>query len=361
MLLNWIYLKDFRNYANALVEFSPTINGIVGANAQGKTNLLEAIYFLITGRSFRTSQLSDLIKDGATHFYIEAGFTKENFEQTIRITCDGKQRNIIYNNTRLTNTSQLLGILQGVILSPEDKEIVKGAPQVRRRFIDIHLAQSDPLYVYKLSRYNRAMKHRNQLLRLHKLEGIESWEQEMSNAAAYIVQRRRQALDKLKASCFETQHAISDKADDLKIFYKSSALAASELKSIAEHYKALYAKQRPREVEQRHTISGPHRDDFSITINDQDARYFSSEGQQRSSVAALRFAEWHCLNNDCEGLPLMAIDDLGISLDQQRRSNLCRQLTSLGQVFITATDEVEELASNPSSSLIKVQKGHIAN
>ncbi len=338
MQLRWIYLKDFRNYKKALLHASPKGNLFIGDNAQGKTSILEAIYYLITGRSFRTTRTSELVREGADFFHIEAKFLKDGIEQSLKVTSDGKKRRIVYNDALCSSTAGLLGVLQGVILVPEDQDIVKGAPLYRRRFLDMHLVQIDPLYVHHLSRYGRAMKQRNTLLRSRKTNSIETWEYEMANSAAYIALCRQEAVENLNNHSSKIYHALSGNTEDLSLSYKTGAPIDKGIGPASEYYLQQYESQRPRERELGRTLTGPHRDDISISLQDKDARNYASEGQQRCCAATLRFAEWHTLAEKSGETPIIAIDDFGISLDSKRRRNLFQQLSPFGQTFITSTE-----------------------
>ena len=201
MYLKSLYLQQFRIYREVYFEFTPALNLICGPNAQGKTTLLEAIHYLMFGRSFRPGLHQDLIHTGHNSFYLEAIFCKHDVDQKLRLYLEGKERKIIYNSTVLPNVSNLLGLIQGVVMTPDDVNLVKGSPLLRRQFLDIQLAQVDPLYVYYLTRYAKAMRQRNQLLKQKKLFSIESWEHEMAQASAYIILQRRRGLQALQKHC----------------------------------------------------------------------------------------------------------------------------------------------------------------
>ena len=152
-----LYLRNFRNYEEAEVHFSQQVNFIHGDNAQGKTNLLDAIYLLSTGKSFRTVHLSELIREGASFFYLQAHFIKDTITQTVTLSFDGLTRKMEYNNTCYNHFTNLLGLLPTVLLAPEDMELITAGPGIRRRFLDIHIGQLDPLYIYHLGRYAKAL------------------------------------------------------------------------------------------------------------------------------------------------------------------------------------------------------------
>ena len=186
MYLKSLYLRNFRNYAEAEIRFSPRLNILYGDNAQGKTNLLEAIYLFSTGRSFRTQHLSELVKSGESFFHLEAEIFRDNVLQKIQLTFDGQTKRLQMNANTYASFHPLLGILPSVLYAPNDTELIGGSPAERRRFINLHLAQSDPHYVHHLTRFWRAMKQRNCLLRGRDAQTIECWEIEMAQSASYL-------------------------------------------------------------------------------------------------------------------------------------------------------------------------------
>lgn len=326
---------------------------IHGANARGKTTVLEAINLFITGRSFRSSQTSDLIKLGASAFYIEATFVKHQIEQVLKIHCEGTGKRIFYNRTLCPSAASLLGILPGVAVIPDDAALVKGSPVLRRHYLDLQMAQTDPLYVHHLTRYHRAMRQRNALLRTKSIATLGSWEYEMANSAAYLVQQRIRAVKELEKSGQELYCKLSGEEELLSLEYKINT-QDQELSELRAFYLAQYDKHRRREMDLGCTLAGPHKDDFIISIGQKEVRFFASEGQQRSCVAALRCAEWARLNRLGDEAPLMLIDDFGVSLDSTRRERLLNHVEGLGQVFLTATHELP-IPGGPHNSCILVQ------
>lgn len=342
MYLTALYLHNFRLYEEAFFEFSQGVNVIRGANARGKTSLLEAVYFLMTGHSFRTSQTKDLIRHDASYFYLEATFFKHAVEQRIRVYYSQAEKRITHNLTACSSLNSLLGILHGAIIHPDDAAIVKGAPAARRQLLDIQLSQTDPLYIHYFTRYDRAMRQRNHLLRAKKTAAIDSWEYEMSNAAAYIANQRASLVEVLSLQGQEHYHTICGGKETLRLTYKANGLGTTPLnnvESLREIYRSQYLRHRSREIDLGTTLTGPHKDDILIMLGNNEARAFASEGQQRSCVAALRLAEWTNLNGGLQDSPLMLIDDLGMSLDSMRKKHLIDHFENLGQVFVSTTDE----------------------
>lgn len=330
MILKHLILRSFRNYSEASIPFKEGVNVIQGKNGAGKTSILEAIFLLSTGRSFRTNHLSDLIKKGDSHFFIEAHFERDNVEQVLSIGYDGQTRRIHYNSTHFQNFSHVLGILPSVLYAPKDSELISGSPADRRRFLNIQLAQTDPLYVHHLTRYHKAMKHRNALLKHKSEEAIESFEQMMAESARYLMSKRSSLIEALKPRIQSLAKELSSDEDPLNLYYEPS-IAIKRIDEIAQ----LYAKQRPKELLLGTTLIGPHRDDFLITYDKKDAKMYASEGQKRTCITALKMAEWEELKKNAECVPLMHIDDFGIHLDQSRTHLLQDKLENFGQVFLT--------------------------
>lgn len=338
LYIHSLALQQFRNFKDFFIEFDPSLNVICGANAQGKTSLLEAIHYLMIGRSFRSRRYHELILIGTPSFYLETLFSKHGVDQKLSVFADYKQRKLVHNNTFLPNTSNLFGIIPGVLMTTDDVNLIKGAPLRRRQFFDLQIAQVDPLYVHYLVRYVKAMQHRNQLLKQKKLMSIESWEYEMAHAASYLVMQRRWNIESLANPTREFYSYLTEEKELLSIKYLSEASTCQSESEIKQFYIQQYQKNRAREMALGLTLSGPHKDDLWIGIGERDVRYFASEGEQRSSVTALHMSEWHLLKKNGSETPLLMIDDIGMGLDEKRKKRLLNSLTSLGQVFLTTTD-----------------------
>jgi DNA replication and repair protein RecF len=327
MRLLSLSLRDFRNYEEADLEFAPGLNLFYGDNAQGKSNLLEAIYFAITGRSFRTANLTDLIREGAQRLFIELTFQKGGIVQTLRIGFDGSERRILHNQTRLTALADLLGLLQGVLLCPEDRQLIDGAPAFRRRFLDLHLAQLDPLYVRHLSRYHRAVKQRNHLLRSGAESSLTVWEEQLARSGSYIAQQRQQATKELAPLSQQAHQELAEGKEQITLHYRTTA-------DCEESFLSAFERLRKREQLLGYTTVGPHRDDLEVTLNGRDARLFGSEGQKACCAMSLRLSEWQRLYQKAGERPLLLIDDITASLDATRKAALNAHLTEVGQTFL---------------------------
>jgi len=335
MLLQSLLLKNFRNHDHLEVAFDAHLTCIVGENGSGKTSILEALHFLSTGKSFRTNQLTELIFHGATSFYIEAAFVKEDVSQTIKVGYDGTKKIIALNASYLPAFSHLLGILPSVMYAPKDIGLIMGSPIERRRFLNIFLGQSDPLYSRHLLRYTKALEHRNALLKAKKIypsEEISCFEKELAVSACYLMQERSKALLLLRNQLATLTEEIAKIRKQFEIDYLPSLKMSPDSNQIAEQYK----KQRPKEILVGTTLLGPHRDDFTLSMDGRPAKAFCSEGQKRVLLSALKIAEWELLKTQCGTTPLLCVDDIGIHLDQKRELLLEERIQHLGQVIMTS-------------------------
>lgn len=340
MLLNNARLKNFRSYQELQIEFVPGIQIIRGPNGIGKTNIVEALFFMSTGRSFRTSSLTDMVREGEGYFYIEMGFEKDLADQTLKIGISAQQKNIQYNTTELPYLSHILGIFPSVLLSPKDINLIMGTPSDRRRFLNIHLAQSDPLYLHHLMRYSAALKQRNALLKAKKTAGIEAWEHQLSSSAKYLIHARDTFIKTLPLQ----EYAQKVCNDHFEIKYHPSHAHSFE-------------KHRAKELILGTTLIGPHRDDFDLLYEGKEAKAFASEGQKRSCITALKLAQWKALADAVHAFPLLSIDDFDVHLDPVKVDRLSEVLHTIPQVILTtpsSTDRPERagILLDPTSQIL---------
>lgn len=352
MEIKALFLHNFRNYADEEFLFSSGINLIEGANAQGKTALLEAIYLLSTGRSFRTHHLQELIRLSTPSFFIELHFEKEGVSHIASIDYNGKERHIRINQSRFSLFGALLGLIPSVIYAPTDVSLVSGSPLERRHFLDVHIAQADPLYVHHLTRYTKAMKQRNCLLKEKKADTIVLWEHVMAESGSYIIKKRNSSLKALQEPFHEMGLLLSSNEDIHSVAYENNYKELN-VKDIALSLKSAFEKNRSKEQIIGFTLVGPHRDDILFSINGKLAKHFASEGQKRTLVAALRLAEWTLLKQELGFSPLFSIDDFGIHLDEKRSLLLEEKIVGCGQVFITSAKAL----SLDVSYRIKIEAG----
>ena len=349
-MITKLILRYFRNYKEATIPFDSKANLIYGPNGAGKTSILEALYLLSTGRSFRTSNLANLIQKGASYFYIEAHFIKNSTTHTLSMGFDGTVRKMYYNQNLLASLSDILGIMPSVLFAPKDSELIMGSPTERRRFLNIQLAQQDSKYTYHLVRYHKAMKQRNALLKSFSYETINHWEQIMACSAYYLTQKRQALINKLKPKANQYSQSLSLSEDTFDLEFVPS-LEKNDTQSIEDILKKL----RPKESLLGNTLVGPHRDDFHITFYDKKAKVYASEGQKRTCITAIKMAEWHELKERIGFPPLLSIDDFGIHLDNRRIECLFESLKHLGQIFLTTPFKLKI-----ETHKLNIQKGQLS-
>lgn len=328
-------LAHFRPYEERTFTFEPGLNLICGPNAVGKTTVLEALYLLISGRSFRAQQLPECIRQGAESFFLEAAFLRHGISQRLSFALSPHEKRLMYNQTACPSLTALLGVLQGTILIPDDNQLLKGAPQGRRRYLDIQLAQIDPLYVHHLSRYTRALTQRNALLKSKSALAIEAWEAMLAVSGDYVMVERHKAVVELEIQVKALYQQLGGESETISLLYKPSMTAST--------YRDQLAKTRKRELDLGFTLQGPHRDELEICLNGKPARFFASEGQQRTLISSLRMAEWRRLATHTGAQPLFLIDEVGLGLDSRRRELLFQQIAQMGQVIMTATEPLTSL------------------
>lgn len=340
--LKSLVLQNFRKFQRASFSFQDQVNIFWGNNAQGKTTILEAIHLIALGRSFRTSKLGELIRHGEDSFFVEAVFETRGIEQKVSIGSNGKEKRIFLNGTHARTLSSLIGILPIVIMTPDD-DLLRGPPQSRRKFLDAQISQFDPLYLHHLARYYRAMRQRNILLKTGQTSLLDPWEMEMATSGEYLGTKREEWTKELASLANLLYHKLSGTSDPF-------SLARDEKPAKKEEFLQRYKKDREKEMRLGATLFGPHREDLEILIQGQPARFFASEGQKRSAIAALRFASWELLKKHTSLLPMMLIDDFGLSLDRERRAHFENALPEMGQVFVTTVEKIG-LATSSSTQL----------
>ncbi|MBM3193109.1 MAG: DNA replication and repair protein RecF [Chlamydiae bacterium] len=323
--LKRIRLFQFRNFKKIDLEFGDGLNAIIGPNAIGKTTLLEAIHFISTGRSFRTQKLQEVIKKGEKSFSLEAFFVKDDVEQTLSIFFNGKEKEIKHNQTVYSSFSPLLGLFPTVVYSPFDIEIIQGSPAERRRFLNILIAQLNPLYVYYLTRYSKALLQRNALLRRKNCTTIEIWEEELIKTGDFIQAKRAEVIQELSKSTKEFYEELSSNKEEVEILYKPSKISPS-----------IFEKTRAKELILGYSLLGAHRDDLEINLGGLCAKNYASEGQKRTVIASLKLAEKKQLSPS-----ILLIDDFGIHLDEARKMKFEEKIHKEPQLFLTSPSSLK--------------------
>lgn len=330
-------LRDFRNYAHLDVELSPEFNVVAGPNAQGKTNLLEAIYLAATGRILRGSKDVEAIRDGAESFHVHAKLLETGTEIAVRLE-RGSRKKASLNGADLPRASDILGRMPCVCVSSADLPLVHGEPSERRMFLDLELSQLYPGYLRHLSLYKRALEQRNALLKLAQTsfqpaEVFAVWEQHLAEHGAALRRHRKDYLCQLEPHA-ASAHAFLGLQERLQLVYRPKDDSESP-----ESFTTALEGNRGQEIARGTTTIGPHRDDFDIMIEDREGRLFGSQGQQRTAVIALKLGTLLYTSAELGFVPILLLDDVLSDLDAGRRARLVEWvLQYAGQTVLTCTE-----------------------
>ncbi len=335
MIIRKLTLRHFRNVPLAALGLEGRRQFMVGANGQGKTNLLEAAGFLTALRSFRTSDSRHLIMQGQPEAAIACEIEREGTGAegvTIRIRGDGK--GLWRNEQRVTRLADHLGQFPTVVFSSEDLQLVRGAPQLRRRWLDLTLSAMDPAYLAALQAYNGALAARNSLLRRRDggVAEVAAFERALAPSGARIVTLREAGVAELASEMKAAYGRLCDGSEEAELAYAPSAAA-----STSDALLALLEAGRSRDLQMGTTLTGPHRDDLAFGVRGSDARDFASEGQQRSAVLALRLAQAAWFHRRSGVRPVLLADDVLGELDAERRVRFWSALDPESQVIATGT------------------------
>ena len=353
MYIDKMKLINFRNYENQEIQFNKNINIIYGDNAQGKTNILEAIFLSSFGKSFRTSKEKELIRFGQDKLMVEANFQKKDRDGKIRIEI-GSKKQITVNGIKIKKLSELLGNINIVIFTPEDINILKDGPAGRRRFLDMMIGQLRPNYVHNLNLYIQTLEQRNNYLKQIKelnkpQEMLEIWDEKLAEYGEKVYLYRKEFVDKIINKINDIHKKITDEKEELKIEYISNCSKKNE-------YLKILNERRKLDIIKGFTTKGVHRDDFVIYINDREVGVYGSQGQNRTVILSLKLSELNVVYDKIGEYPILLLDDFMSELDEKRRKNFLENIENT-QVIITGTDKVD--LSTIDCSLYNVQKGEI--
>lgn len=348
--LEHLRLRDFRNYARLDADFAPGFHLLLGNNAQGKTNILEAIYLLSTLRSFRGVGGAQMVRHDAKGSFVGGNAVHQGTRE-IKMYWSASKRSLSLDGRPVRQLSDYLGVLRTVVFCTEDLNLVKGTGRIRRRFMDLLLAQTSPIYLPLLQRYTRALRSRNALLKQPILDdaALAGFSEQLVKAGNEIIRLREELIPRISPLARLAYRRISHDAEDLRIDYQRSAKQdlAVEL-----------AQSKRRERSYRTTVVGPHRDDLQFSLNSRSASQYASEGQKRSIALSLKMTQAEYLTGIHGSPPVLLIDDVMGELDAKRRSGflplLERNHRAGGQAFMTATEEnwPDELGS-------RLQRWHV--
>lgn len=347
MIVQNLYLAGFRNLAEQEVNFSPEVNLLIGNNAQGKTSLLEALYFLANCKSFRTSRNKDLIAWNSPGAFLRVILQDRLVQQEIEINLTGSQRKILVNQKKITNLVDYLGVLKVICFAPENLSLVKGSPALRREFLDRHMVDINPKYISYLVKYNKALKNKNSLLKNRQANrlNIEAWNQILAELSEVIILERIRFINKINLEAQSIHQKYGPKDGLLTLDYQSECAELPDFckeaifKQLNENFE--------KEVIVKKSLIGPHRDDLEIKLGEQLARNFASQGQTRSIALSLKFAVVKMIEEEYQETPIILLDDLDSELDRERLTLLYDFLLGKNrQIFISGTalpERIQEL------------------
>ena len=359
MILHSLRAVGFRNIKNERVEFSPGVNLLYGNNAEGKTNLLEAVYYFARGKSFRGAHERELCGFQSPFYEIEADFTGGGRRQTLLYRYGGREKIRKRNGAPVDSAADMIGHFRAVLFHPEHLSLVKGSPALRREFLNIAISQVDPTYIPLYASYQRILDNRNSLLKMASRglpiehDEIAVWSERLAEYAAKIAYARYRYIERLAPYAHSILSDISAGREQLDISYECE-IQDETVPILSEMYAKLLLSDVRREIAAGFTVFGPHHDDIGILLGGHTAREFASQGQQRSITLAMKLSEGEVSNDMAGEYPVFLFDDVMSELDSGRRQYL---LSALGgrQLIVTACDERDFTAD--SARMIRTSGG----
>lgn len=342
MIIKSLELTDYRNYEQLSMEFSPGTNILYGDNAQGKTNILEAIYVSATTKSHKGSKDREIIRFDQEEAHIRTYIEKENVESRIDMHLrKNKSKLLAIDGQKAKKATELIGLCNVVFFSPEDLGIIKNGPAERRRFVDMELCQLDSFYLYNLTNYNKIVEQRNTLLKDMTFnpqlrDTLNIWDMQLVSYGSKIIERRRSFVEQLGEIIEGIHFSLSGGKEKIRIVYEPDV-------EIEDFEQKLVANQE-RDVKTKMTSVGPHRDDFCFLIGDIDIRRFGSQGQQRTAALSLKLSEIELVKKITKDTPILLLDDVLSELDSNRQNYLLNHIGNI-QTIISCTG-LEEFINN---------------
>ena len=361
MYIKRLQMLNYRNYKSLNITLGKNVNVFMGDNAQGKTNILEAIYYCAFAKSHRTSKDRELINWNSDSAYVSLLVGQDRLDKNIDINIlkDGKKA-IKINKIKVSKIGELFGNFNVVMFSPEDLKIIKDSPGVRRKFIDMELCQLNSKYYYNLVQYNKVLNERNVVLKNRKLDSeiLDIYDIQLANFGYHIIIERLKYINKLNFYGKDIHKDISSGKENVEFKYISTI---KDLEDIENSFYELLRRNRKKDIEKGTTSIGPHRDDFIVLINDVDTKSFGSQGQQRSAVLTIKFSSLKIIKEMTSEYPVLLLDDVLSELDFNRKRYI---LSTIGEIqtIITCTG-IEDLTNylDNSSRVFKVKEGEILN
>lgn len=356
MWITSLEMQNFRNYESQKIDFSENVNVFYGDNAQGKTNIIEAIFMCSIGKSFRTSKEKETIKHNEEFTNIVLKYKNKDRDGNIKVQISNK-KTIFVNGVKVKKLSELLGKVNIVLFTPDDINILKNGPDQRRKFLNMMIGQIRPNYVNILNTYTKVMEQRNNYLKQIRdlddktkinYELLDIWDEKLASLSYKICLYRTEFINKISEKIKDIHKNITENKEEIKIEYITES---SDEKKLLE----LIKQRRKLDIIKGYTTKGAHRDDFNIYIDGDLVNVYGSQGQHRTAVLSLKMSELEIIKEETGESPILLLDDFMSELDSKRRKNL---LSNIGdtQVIITCTDEME---NNFLGNIYKVKEGKV--
>ncbi|MDR3600172.1 MAG: DNA replication/repair protein RecF [Desulfosporosinus sp.] len=360
MMINNFRLQNFRNYQDETIQFMPGINILVGNNGQGKTNVLEGVYYLLTGKSYRVQREQELLRWEQSEFHLYGNFLLAHHKVFLESHYRDKKKMVKVNQVPCQRLSDFVGTINVIFFSPDDLAMIKGGPSERRKFIDLHIAQMRPGHVSILNAYNKVVQQKSALLKSYvekslKYSQLQLWNAQIIELGEKIIRNRADLTLRLQDAADSIYANLSSQKEKIQIMY--IALGKKNVSEAISEFPQLLNDKLQQEIERQMVLIGPHRDDVQILLNDKPARLYASQGQQRSLVLSLKLAELELIRQEKGEYPLLLLDDVLSELDSFRRDYLIKFIESSNiQTLITMTNAEARLESG---AFYYVEQGHI--
>ena len=365
MILNKITLINFRNYSKISIDLCNKINILIGDNAQGKTNILESIYVLGITKSHRAVIDNNLIKENESFCKIKGNIETKNLSRNLEFFLSGKEKKVFINKNQIKKLTDYISKFNIIIFTPDDLELIKGSPNVRRKFLNIEIGQIDNKYLNILNDYNKLLKTRNEYLKQLKPKEINNKLIEVLNEriiekALYIYEKRFEFIELINQRITDIYNDITE-YKDLKIKYINNLGVENYNKEVIK--KILTDKLNvnlEREIILGQTLFGPHKDDFCFLLSNQDVKSYGSQGQQRACILSLKLSEINLFIEKTNEKPILLLDDIFSELDDTKKNNIIKYINKDIQTIITTTDLNQinqELLKD--SYIYKIEKGNV--
>lgn len=362
MNISKLKLYNFRNYKLQTIDFCDNVNVIYGENAQGKTNILEAVYIASNGFSHRTADIRECLRWNEANSAVAVQFFRRLVDFSIRYQLSRTSSKKFLINDKPARTTELAENLNVVLFCPEDLWMIKGAPKLRRTFLDQEISQASRVYAKALAKFNKVLHQRNSLLKninnkLAPAELLQEWDEQFAPLAVQIVNKRLEAVKRISMLANLEQRKLSSEKENLQMIYSISGMSEKTAPT-AEWYLTSLKANLAVDIARMSTTIGPQRDDFDVMINEFNCKLYGSQGQQRSSILALKLAEIEYIKSETGDYPVILLDDVLSELDSGRQQQLLGNLAGKAQTFITTTGS-DCLKYRENTRMINIVNGSV--